>query len=138
MRSAANSARVLRTEETTNYEVSKKVVNHVREAGVVRRLSVAVLVDGVWSAPGQDGQRQWQPRSPEELQQMTALVRSAIGFDEKRGDRVEVVNLRFAAAEDMPVAEAPFNLLGFGHIRFFHRRNRSVPGPGRPPGPSPL
>ena len=107
-----------RTEETTNYEVSKKVVNHVREAGVVRRLSVAVLVDGVWSA-AQDGQRQWQPRSPEELQQMTALVRSAIGFDEKRGDRVEVVNLRFAAAEDMPAAEAPFNLLGFGKADLF-------------------
>ena len=107
-----------RTEETTNYEVSKKVVNHVREAGVVRRLSVAVLVDGVTSA-GQDGQRQWQPRSPEELQQMTALVRSAIGFDEKRGDRVEVVNLRFAATEDLPAGDAPFNLLGFGKSDLF-------------------
>lgn len=101
-----------RNEETVNYEISKKVTSHVREGGVVRRLSVAVLVDGTW-AVDKDGARQWQPRSEEDMQRINALVRSAIGFDDKRGDRVEVVNLRFAGGDDAGTASDPgFTLLG--------------------------
>ncbi|MBX6367469.1 MAG: flagellar M-ring protein FliF [Rhodospirillales bacterium] len=96
--SAAGRTRSARSEETVNYEISKKVTSHVREGGVVRRLSVAVLVDGIWTL-NKDGQRQWQPRPAEEMERIGALVRSAIGFDEKRGDRVEIVNLRFAGNE---------------------------------------
>lgn len=98
--SAAGRTRSARSEETVNYEISKKVTSHVREGGVVRRLSVAVLVDGIWTL-NKDGQRQWQPRPAEEMERIGALVRSAIGFDEKRGDRVEIVNLRFAGNEEV-------------------------------------
>jgi flagellar M-ring protein FliF len=100
-----------RTDETTNYEITKTVRSQVHEAGVVRRLSVAVLVDGNYATPGADGARAYQPRSADELKQLTALVRSAIGYDEKRGDTVEVVNMRFTAPEELP-AIAPQTILG--------------------------
>lgn len=89
-----------RNEETVNYEISKKVINHVRESGVVKRLSVAVLVDGT-SVTAEDGTHTYQPRSAEELQQLTTLVQTAVGFDAQRGDTVEVVSMRFAAP-DLP------------------------------------
>ncbi len=106
-----------RTEETVNYEISKKVVNHVREIGVIKRLSVAVLVDGLTGADGADGAAgAYQPRSQEELDRIATLVRGAIGFDANRGDRVEVINMQFAATE-MPEAEpAPFLGLGRAEI----------------------
>lgn len=84
-----------RTEETTNFEISKTVRNTVREGGDMKRLSVAVLVDGTY-ATGEDGERTYQPRSDAELDKIAALVRSAIGFDAERGDTLEVVNMQFA------------------------------------------
>lgn len=84
-----------RVEETTNFEISKTVRNLVRETGDVRRLSVAVLVDGNY-VTDEEGNRTYEPRSEEELDQIAALVRSAIGFDAGRGDTLEVVNMQFA------------------------------------------
>jgi flagellar M-ring protein FliF len=84
-----------RTEETVNYEISKTVKNHVREIGTVKRVSVAVLVDGTYNM--QNGKPVYQPRSKEELDNLAKLVRSAIGYDEKRGDKVELINMQFAA-----------------------------------------
>ncbi len=82
-------------EEVTNYEISKTVRNTVRESGEIKRLSVAVLVDGTYTTAA-DGTKTYQPRSQEEIDRITTLVRSAIGYDEKRGDTVEVVNMQFA------------------------------------------
>jgi len=93
-----------RTEETTNYDISKTVRTQVSEGGNVRKLSVAVLVDGVYTTAA-DGSKNYAPRPPEELQQLATLVRSAIGFDPNRGDSVEVVNLRFTTPDE-PVAVA--------------------------------
>jgi flagellar M-ring protein FliF len=101
--SAGGKSKTARNEETVNYEITKTVRSQVREAGVVRRLSVAVLVDGTYASAA-DGTRSYQPRAPDELKQLTALARSAIGYDEKRGDAVEVVNLRFTAPEELPAA----------------------------------
>ncbi|MBV9521970.1 MAG: flagellar M-ring protein FliF, partial [Alphaproteobacteria bacterium] len=100
-----------RNEETINYEITKTVKNQTREGGIVKRLSVAVLVDGTYAA-GTDGTKAYQPRSPEELKQIETLVRTAIGFDEKRGDTVRIVNLRFITPEE-PVAAAAEGFLGF-------------------------
>lgn len=83
-----------RTEETTNYEIGKTVRTIVRDQPQIARISVAVLVDQV-PAKGADGAATWQDRSADELARIGALARSAIGFNEKRGDRVEVVSLRF-------------------------------------------
>lgn len=87
-----------RTEETVNYEISKSTKTEVLEVGRVKRLSVAVLVDGAYTAAA-DGKKTYTPRSQEELDKITSLVRSAIGFTEKRGDQVQVVNLPFATAQ---------------------------------------
>ena len=70
------------------------------EAGRVNRISAAVLVDGNYSK-NDKGETVYAPRAKEEIDRIAALVRSAIGFDAKRGDQVEVVNLRFA--EGTPV-----------------------------------
>jgi len=84
-----------RNEETVNYEISKTVETKVQEAGEVRRLSVAVLVDGTY-ATAADGTSSYAPRSPEEMAQIDKLVRSAMGFNADRGDTLEVANMRFA------------------------------------------
>jgi flagellar M-ring protein FliF len=94
-----------RLEETTNYEISKTVTTHVREGGKINRLSVGVLVDGRYVTDA-DGNRVYEARGEEELQQIAALARSAVGFDEERGDAVEVINMRFAdPTADMQAAQ---------------------------------
>ena len=105
-------SRESRNEETVNYEISKTTQSHVRETGEVKRLSVAVVVDGTYTTAA-DGTRKYQPRSAEEMKQLTALVRSAIGYDEKRGDTVEVANLRFAPVDEPPAAATSSTIMGF-------------------------
>jgi len=84
-----------RQEETTNFEIGRIMRSTTRDQPVVRRISVGVLVDGVWE-PQASGPPQYRDRSPEELARIATLVRSAVGFDERRGDKVEVVAMRFA------------------------------------------
>ena len=84
------------------------------EGGRLNRLSVAVLVDGTY-AKDDKGNVTYQPRSKEELDQIAALVRSAIGFDQKRGDQVQVVNLRFAETAANPIVE-PTGWLSMLHL----------------------
>jgi flagellar M-ring protein FliF len=100
-----------KTEETNNYEISRTTKTEVTEAGRVNRISVAVLVDGTY-AKGEKGELVYQDRSKEQLDRIAALVRSAIGFDQKRGDQVEVVNLRFAEAPAVAPLSEPAGLLG--------------------------
>ena len=107
-----------RQEETTNYEISKTVRTLIREQPQIDRISLAVMVDGTDSV-GADGKHTWQPRAAEELDRITGLVKSAIGFDEKRGDHVEVVSMRFTNEDSSPVADSG-GLLGI------------EPGQGRP------
>jgi flagellar M-ring protein FliF len=101
-----------RQEETTNFEISKTVRTLIRDQPQIDRVSLAVMVDGSVAA-GPDGKPVWQPRSAEELARITTLVKTAIGFDAKRGDEVEVVSMRFIA-EEPPPTEVPAGLLGVG------------------------
>ncbi len=81
-----------------NYEINKTIQNIIRGVGTIRRLSVAVMVDGKYiSAKGKNGQpvQQYVPRSPQEMTKLTSVVKSAIGYDAKRGDVVNVVNIAF-------------------------------------------
>lgn len=108
--SAATSSR---TEETTNFEISRTTRTEVIEGGRIRRLSVAVAVDGV-TTPGAEGApAQWAPREQADLDRIATLVRSAVGFDESRGDRVEVVNVRFAHIDPQGAEAAAPGLLDF-------------------------
>ena len=100
--SDTSSTRRNRSEEIVNFEVSRTVTNRVKETGEVKRLSVAVLVDGVYQT-GDDGAETYQPRSPDQLEQIETLVKSAIGYDPNRGDTVEIVNMRFAKIDPIEV-----------------------------------
>jgi flagellar M-ring protein FliF len=91
-----------KSEEIVNYEISKVTKTEVIEGGRVNRISVAVLVDGSY-AKDDKGDVTYQPRSKDDIEQIAALVRSAIGFDQKRGDQVEVVNMRFAETPAIPI-----------------------------------
>ena len=105
--SQSNSSR---SEETVNYEISRTVKTAVRETGLVRRLSVAVSVNGITTI-GEDGEAVYEARSQEEMAQLAALVRAAVGYDENRGDTLEIVNLRFTGLDaDL---QADDTILGF-------------------------
>lgn len=105
-----------RTEEVTNFEISKTVRSTVREVGEIKRLSIAVVVDGRYKPaekPAADGadkkekkededakpEMVYEPRSQQEIDQITALIKSSVGFDESRGDKIEVANMQFAAVD---------------------------------------
>ena len=107
---AGNSAAETRTEETVNSEISRRTVNHIRESGVIKRLSVAVLVDGTYTQ--EDETRTYAERPTEEMDLLATLVRSAIGFNAERGDAVDVINMRFAEPEALPEEELEL-LFGF-------------------------
>ena len=85
-----------RQEETTNYEISKTVRTLIKDQPQIEKIDLAVMVDGT-DTVGADGKHSWQPRSAEELDHITSLVKTAIGYDEKRGDHVEVVSMRFTS-----------------------------------------
>ena len=100
-----------KSEETNNYEISRTTKTEVTEAGRVNRISVAVLVDGSYTK-NEKGEMVYADRTKEQLDRIAAVVRSAIGFDQKRGDQVEVVNLRFAEAPAVVLPPEPTGLLG--------------------------
>ena len=102
--SAAARDESRKSEEIVNYEISKTTKTEVIEGGRLNRVSVAVLVDGTYGK-NDKGESTYQPRSKEELDQIATLVRSAIGFSQKRGDQVEIVNLRFAETATAPITE---------------------------------
>ncbi len=111
--SATATSAEQRTEEVVNFEISKKVVSHTREGGVVKRLSVAVLVDGKYGpevAPETE-EPIYKDRTKAEMENLAVLVRNAIGFDADRGDSVEVINMRFA---EPTIPEEPQIELFFG------------------------
>ena len=105
------------TEETVNYEISKTIKTQVHETGTIKRISVAVLVDGAYDV-GADGQRTYKEREAAELEKLGALVKSAIGYDEARGDRVEIVNMRFARADDELAVQEAEGFFGLGKNDF--------------------
>ena len=109
--SAGPSSNSNHTEETTNYEISKTTRNLVRETGDVKKLSVAVMLDGTYTTDAK-GVKTYKPRTKEEIDRITALIKSAIGFDEKRGDTIEVANLQFADIETTPEDDTT-KLFGF-------------------------
>jgi flagellar M-ring protein FliF len=111
--SGTNSSNSNQQESTTNYEISETTRTEVQEPGQVKRLSVAVAVDGT-TATGKNGKPgAYTPRSPQEMAQIEQLVRTAVGYDQKRGDQVSVVNVRFPSQDDDEGVTAANPLMGF-------------------------
>lgn len=87
------SARV-ESRERINYDYSETRRETVRQAGAIRRISVAVLVDGI-IVQNANGDNEWQPRPADELESLRDLVIASIGYDEDRGDIVTVESMAF-------------------------------------------
>jgi len=92
---------VARRTERRNFEITKTVRRAVRPVGRLRRLTVAVVVDGHWE--GEGDARAFEPRTDEELARIRSLVTSAAGVDTERGDAVTVECVPFAASSEPPV-----------------------------------
>ena len=95
---------------TSNYELTKIKETYVSNTGNIKRLTVAVLVNGKYKQiPGEGDQEakvEYEPRNEEELNQIAALVKSAVGYDEDRGDVVEVQNMKLETS--LPKKENQF------------------------------
>ncbi len=84
---------------TTNFLNSKTIRTQIHEAGTVKKISVAVLIDGTYQDAGEGNPPVYQARNADDLANIEALVKSTIGFDEERGDSVYVVNMQFATID---------------------------------------
>lgn len=82
------------TEENVNFEISNTTKNYVKELGAIKRLSIAVMVDGIYTKK-EDGTQEYQPRNEEEIAKLKELVKTAVGFKEDRGDKISLINLKF-------------------------------------------
>ena len=94
---------------TTNYEISKTVSNIKGPFATIKRVSAAVVVDGKY-VPDDGGKLVYQPRSNEELDQISSLVKKTIGFDVRRGDQVTVSNFQFESYAK-EIVESPYDFV---------------------------
>lgn len=82
------------SDETTNYEVDRKISHTQRQIGVVDRLSVAVIINWL-PQKKEDGTEEMQPLPPEMIKEIEALTREAMGYSADRGDTLSITNSRF-------------------------------------------
>ncbi|MBV16827.1 MAG: flagellar M-ring protein FliF [Thalassospira sp.] len=115
---AGTQSQETRSEETVNYEISKTTTTQVKEIGEISRVTVAVLVDGTYTTD-ENGERLYQERTPEDLEKIAALVRSAIGYDPQRSDQVEVINMQFVDTADLFPDEDIETFLGLDKAEIF-------------------
>lgn len=107
---AAGGGNVFRKTQTRNWEVDRVTEKTLMPAGGVARLSVAVLVNGSYNTV--NGKPTFVPRPAAQIAQLEAVVKNAVGFDEKRGDAVRIEAAQFARLDEDLVDE-PKGLLGF-------------------------
>jgi flagellar M-ring protein FliF len=88
-------------DELTNYEISRTTKTTVDQPGRVKKLSVAVAVDGVTAPTVKGKPGVYTPRAAEEMSRIQDLVRSAMGYDKERGDELSVVNVRFERPDEL-------------------------------------
>lgn len=114
-----------REESESTYEVSKAVKRIVEPYGEIKRISVAVVVDGKYEVvKGEKGEEiKYIPRTEKEIEDIRKLVAMAVGFNEERGDKIEVINMPFeteaffdekAWMEKEERKELIFNLVRYG------------------------
>lgn len=101
---------------TTNFEINKEEQNIVANVGSVERLTVAVIVDGIYAA-GEEGEQVFTPRSAEEIGRIRTLVANAVGYDSTRGDTIEVTSMPFGSV-DIPAPESTLAVLAEYGLRF--------------------
>lgn len=97
--SVSSGASIERSDETQNFEISKTITNKIQDIGEVKKLSIAILVDGSYQKDPETGENKYIPRSEEELKQIEELVKVAVGFDPNREDRIQVTNMKFETSD---------------------------------------
>jgi len=89
-------------DRTVNYEIGKVTSHTVHQMGTIKRLTVAVIIDGTYKA-GKGvtgtGELKYTPRTQEEMKQFEDIVKRAINFDAARGDEIKVANIPFETAK---------------------------------------
>lgn len=132
-----------RTVRSRNFEINRTVIHTTGPASTIKRLTVAVLVDGHYTTPEGATQAVYSPRSEAELAELQAVVENAMGFSSSRGDRVKIASTEFRdrIAQDTgapPVVPTPMwmwaaaaggaSVLGFGAFMLFGRKKRRAKG----------
>ncbi len=106
------------TQENVQYEISNTTQTLVKEVGSIVKQSIAVMVDGTYDVK-EDGTKEYKPLPEADIEKLTELVKTAAGFDEKRGDQIKVINMKFyESPADQELEEEPENLLNlnFGKL----------------------
>lgn len=94
--------------QNLNFDISRTISHTKLQSGTIKRLSVAVVIDDK-IAIGKDGKSAATPLTPAELERMTALIKETVGYNEQRGDSVNVVNTSFKKpGEETPIPDPPF------------------------------
>lgn len=101
---------------TTNFEINKEEQSIVANVGAVDRLTVAVIVDGTYTAE-ENGSQVFSPRSAEEIGRIRLLVANAVGYDSVRGDTIEVTSMPFGGV-DIPAPESTLAVIAEYALRF--------------------
>jgi len=99
--------------DTTNYEISKVTSHIINPSGMLKKLSVAVLVDGVEAAQKDAKEKKYTPRSEEDLKRYEELVRNAVGFTADRGDEVKVINMQFEGIPKEEIVPTPVDYMSY-------------------------
>ncbi len=125
-----------RESRTTNFEINKQEENIIAPVGELKRLSVAVIVDGTWQTNPDTGENIYVPRSAEELDRIRNLIASAVGFDSVRGDAIEVSNISFGEPALSDGDSLPDPGEDAGGPLYLRLRGSSSPGTGQHRAPA--
>ncbi len=93
---SADSSSDTKSEEITNYEISRDIIKRKKELGDIKKLSIAVLVDGNYAYDDNTKEYIYMPHNTEAIEKLHALISSAVGLNAERGDVLEVVNMQFS------------------------------------------
>lgn len=108
---AATQGQSEKKSETTNYEISKITSRIVNATGDIKRLSVIVLVDGTYTAQQNTAEKNYAPRSEEDILKFEDMVKKAVGFSTDRGDEVRVVNMPFETTVQEEIGEEKTDIM---------------------------
>ncbi|MDD5168482.1 MAG: flagellar basal-body MS-ring/collar protein FliF, partial [Syntrophales bacterium] len=104
---AASGTEKEKSEETTNYEINRTVSKTIMPVGDVKKLSIAVLVDGTYVKDAK-GVETYQERPKKEIEMLEEIVRKSSGFNPQRGDQVVVTSMAFQKSDASEMASAPW------------------------------
>ena len=91
---AGNPGKETTEESELQYAVNKRIEHIIKGVGNIKRISVAVAVDGTYKV-GPDGKKKYIPRSARDIENLSSIVKQAVGYDETRGDKVSIINVPF-------------------------------------------